>query len=127
MIHVKDQDSTDFQKCLNEIHSRFNANTHNPLPLKPIAVLGGVGGRLDHSLAHIHTLFEHASRQIYLISEESLAFLLEPNTEHVIYSDSLLLGPTCGLLPIGINQAKVKTQGLKWDLGEFPLSLKISL
>lgn len=28
------------------------------------------------------------------------------------------MGQTCGILPIGVDSARVKTRGLKWDFGE---------
>ena len=28
------------------------------------------------------------------------------------------MGETCGILPVGVDQAMVRTEGLKWDLGE---------
>lgn len=29
------------------------------------------------------------------------------------------MGQTCGILPVGIDSAYVKTEGLKWNLGEW--------
>ena len=28
------------------------------------------------------------------------------------------MGPTCGLLPVGINETILSTRGLEWDLSE---------
>ena len=38
--------------------------------------------------------------------------------EHTIEIDHTLLGPTCGLLPVGVDSAKLRTTGLRWNLGE---------
>lgn len=37
---------------------------------------------------------------------------------HVIEIDHSTMGQTCGILPVGVDSAYVKTEGLKWDLGE---------
>jgi thiamine pyrophosphokinase len=37
----------------------------------------------------------------------------------VIEIDHSTMGQTCGILPVGIDSAYVKTQGLKWNLGTF--------
>lgn len=29
------------------------------------------------------------------------------------------MGQTCGILPVGVDTAHVKTEGLKWDVGTF--------
>lgn len=41
-------------------------------------VLNGIGGRLDQTLANINTLFSDNGVSIYLVSEDSLSFVLEP-------------------------------------------------
>ena len=38
--------------------------------------------------------------------------------EHLIEIDANLIGPTCGLLPVGIDSTILTTRGLRWDLGE---------
>ena len=37
---------------------------------------------------------------------------------HLIEIDHKTMGQTCGILPVGVDSAVVKTEGLKWDLGE---------
>lgn len=32
--------------------------------------------------------------------------------------DQQLQGPTCGLLPVGCDSARITTKGLEWDIGE---------
>ena len=41
-------------------------------------VINGIGGRLDQTLANINTLFSDNGVSIYLMSEDSLCFVLEP-------------------------------------------------
>ena len=109
IIQMQDQDSTDFQKCLSFI------KTHDP-SIQTWIVLGALGGRLDHCMASIHTLHTLPDKRIFLFSNESLAFLLTKG-QHTIKGDTTLVGPTCGLLPIGVPEAILTTQGLKWNLG----------
>lgn len=37
--------------------------------------------------------------------------------EHIIHVDQTLLGPTCGLLPVGVASSRLSTSGLEWNLG----------
>lgn len=38
---------------------------------------------------------------------------------HTIKIDHRTMGQTCGILPVGIAKAVIKTEGLKWNMGEF--------
>lgn len=38
--------------------------------------------------------------------------------EHVIEIDHETYGPTCGVLPLGVESSHVETKGLRWDFGE---------
>ncbi|KAK6909271.1 hypothetical protein I203_103288 [Kwoniella mangroviensis CBS 8507] len=46
------------------------------------------------------SLLHKLHREIYVLDGESFAWLLRE---------------TCGILPVGIDSARVKTKGLKWD------------
>jgi thiamine pyrophosphokinase len=60
------------------------------------------------------------------LSGESLAWVLDAGS-HVIDIDHSTMGQTCGILPVGIDSAKVLTRGLKWNLGkQIPLMLSDS-
>lgn len=41
--------------------------------------------------------------------------------QHEIHIDHSTMGQTCGILPVGIDSAHVRTKGLKWDVGELSL------
>jgi thiamine pyrophosphokinase len=41
---------------------------------------------------------------------------------HRISIDHHVLGPTCGLLPVGIASTVLTTSGLRWNLGKLKLS-----
>lgn len=67
-------------------------------------------------MSAIHTLFTNQDLQIYLLSTESMAFLLSPGLTHSITIETESQGPTCGLLPIGSDTVVMETIGLKWNL-----------
>lgn len=37
---------------------------------------------------------------------------------HEIAIDHAILGPTCGILPLGLASARITTTGLEWDVGQ---------
>lgn len=41
--------------------------------------------------------------------------------KHVIEIDHTTMGQTCGILPVGVDSAYVKTEGLRWNLCESPI------
>lgn len=108
-MHDQDQDTTDFQKSLAWLRA-FAPH------ITTVYVLGAPGGRFDHSMAAIHTLYMNSDIKMYLVSNESMAFLLLPGPRHVIQVDTQTQGPTCGLLPVGSEGVRMNTEGLKWNL-----------
>ncbi|KAJ3385194.1 cAMP-dependent protein kinase subunit [Lobulomyces angularis] len=121
---VSSQDSTDFQKCLNKIDELLSKEHHeNVVNSYETVALGALGGRFDQSIHSIHVLFRNREKKIYLASNDSMAIFVPKNLNVEIICDLRFEGPTCGLLPIGCEIAKVKTRGLKWDIDHFmPLS-----
>ncbi|KAK4689582.1 thiamine pyrophosphokinase, partial [Tremellales sp. Uapishka_1] len=51
----------------------------------------------------------------FVLSEESLAWVLDEGS-HIVEIDHETMGQTCGILPVGIDESFVKTEGLKWNL-----------
>ncbi|KAH0612539.1 uncharacterized protein H6S33_008919 [Morchella sextelata] len=136
VIQDRDQDSTDFAKCLDyisqhtglqspefeETHDALEgwrgtrvSATHSPIP---VVAVGGWGGRVDQSLHSIQALHTAAStrpaRRLTLVSSENITFLLAPG-RNTILTPRHLLGLTCGILPIG-GAAVITTQGLRWNM-----------
>jgi len=98
IIHLPDQNQTDFQKSLQYIKQ------HN---LGPTIICGVNGGLIDHIFNNIN-----------IIIENNCSFYAEP-----IIGYSLNKGKFEIHLPLntkislfGIEHAKVKTSGLKWEL-----------
>lgn len=69
LLHVPDQDTTDFEKCLELIHA----------PL--ILGIGFLGGRLDHQLAALSALLRFHEKSVILISENDICFLCPAHLE----------------------------------------------
>jgi thiamine pyrophosphokinase len=97
------------QKFLNQIEN---------IKIERIYCICEFGGRLDHSLANLNSLFDSSLSNIntYLMGCESIAFLLRKGA-NIIYinRENEVCGKYCGLIPIGMP-AYVTTRGLKWNL-----------
>jgi hypothetical protein len=63
----------------------------------------------------------------WVVGDESLVYLV-PAGVHKLRHPRPALGVCCGILPLGVEAsgnevgARVKTQGLEWDLGECSLA-----
>ncbi|CAE6527950.1 unnamed protein product [Rhizoctonia solani] len=110
---VEDQNSTDLLKCIAWVDGvEETRNTKID-----IVILGGLSGRLDHT---VHTLSAlHKLRgtrpRIFVISDDSVGWVLDRGHHH-IELDLRFVGPTCGLLPVGVASSVLTTTGLKWNL-----------
>jgi len=94
--------------------------------------MGGLSGRVDqtvHVMSLLHKLRKTRPRS-FILSSESLAWVLDEVSHsassghanqqgsHIVEIDHSTMGQTCGILPVGIDSAFVKTEGLKWNLGK---------
>lgn len=88
-------------------------------------------GRLDHIMGNINTLYVASHRpnlkdlKICLVSQNDLTWLLKPGRHMIripprLWSEKL----HCALLPIGQPCYHVTTTGLKWNLGEYYVSIR---
>ncbi|GAD97259.1 thiamine pyrophosphokinase, putative [Paecilomyces variotii No. 5] len=102
IIHDPDQYSTDFTKCLKYLRANsatiLQSTTHTGAllsgstsktgpqssPRLDVLILGGLGGRVDQAFSQIHHLYtmsrhtgnDDSPGELYLISEESISFVL---------------------------------------------------
>jgi len=112
----EDQYSTDLMKCVSSLSDKERQEggaQHD------IIILGGLSGRLDqtiHTLSYLHKLRKFRERA-FVITNESVAWVLDSG-EHEIEINHAVLGPTCGLLPVGIDSTVLTTTGLRWNLTE---------
>ena len=118
VVQVDDQDSTDFDKAVREglaLRERGLAS------FASIYALNALGERFDQTLANVQTLMllqgELAATPLYLISEDSIAFLL-PAGQSCVVVDSGLERGQCGLLPVGEPCSSCSTSGLRWNLSQ---------
>ncbi|KAF5367544.1 hypothetical protein D9758_003668 [Tetrapyrgos nigripes] len=119
VLKDEDQDSTDLMKCVNEVKQMEKKEGRE----YEIVILGGLTGRLDqtiHTLSYLHKLRKERSR-VFAATDDNIGWVLETG-EHIIHIDHSLLGQTCGLLPIGIDETVLTTRGLKWNLTNHPSS-----
>lgn len=115
VVHTPDQNETDFSKSLMEVERHIKATS-----VRSIVVVSQTSGRLDQILACINTLHRSqrftSATQIYLLSDNSLSFLLQPGT-HLIHIPAPLVAKQdwCALIPFQ-GATQVKTTGLKWNI-----------
>lgn len=115
VIPTPDQNETDLTKCLRILISNKSISEFDQ-----IVVMNAFGGRLDHTMANIETMFhitKLTNKPLYLMSEDSVACLLMPGN-HVIHANTGLEGDWCGLIPIGAKCTHITTTGLKWNLSD---------
>jgi thiamine pyrophosphokinase len=120
-----DQESTDFQKCLKWIRKRTAqpkvSGAGEDLPTQvDVVAIGGLGGRVDQGFSGIHHLYlaqddpELLDGQIYLLSEQSLSFVLGAG-QNVIHVDRDTFNENVGIIPV-LGPAIITTKGLEWDV-----------
>ncbi|KAF3495548.1 hypothetical protein DY000_02051776, partial [Brassica cretica] len=108
-----DQDTTDLDKCI--LFIRDSPLNQESSKLQILAT-GALGGRFDHEAGNLNVLYRYPDTKITLLSDDCLIQLLPKIHRHEIHIQPSLLGPHCGLIPIGAPSAKTTTTGLQWDL-----------
>lgn len=91
---------------------------------KSVTVYGGLGSRLDHSLANVHLLFT-------LLMHGIKGRLMNPNNTVYLVNDQIQLdgkeGDLVSLIPFNGNTLGVTTKGLGYPLNEAELKMGSSL
>lgn len=108
-----DQDTTDMHKCVNYIRDFTPELEKTNLC---ILVVGALGGRFDHECGNLNVLCRFPDMRIVLLSDDCFIHLLPRTHRHEINIQSSVVGPHCGLIPIGLPSKKTTTTGLQWDL-----------
>ena len=136
IVHDPDQDSTDFGKSVCHVRGRSSSSDDDNKPFDIIAV-GGLGGRVDQGLSQIHHLYlfqrgqDYDDGRMYLVSEQSLTFLLKPGRHRIHVrgdgeggkeeeeeEEQEVFGKHVGIVPIGTT-ARISTRGLQWDVEDW--------
>jgi thiamine pyrophosphokinase len=97
VLHIPDQDSTDFDKAMQQIKAPY------------ILALGFVGGRADHGLAVFSGLVRAAHQTCILIGPKDLVFLAPLEMQL-----NLRIGTRLSLFPMG--GVRGQSQGLHWPI-----------
>lgn len=156
IVEDDDQYSTDFTKCLKYLRKHAGEIVSSVAADTPgngtgnhidILILGGLGGRVDQAFSQIHHLYlmtrEYSSAQaagnLYLVSEESLTFILQPGrniirtpgtrlpgspskTNGADDDDDNLLEENVGIIPLS-GPASITTKGFEWDVQDWPTEI----
>jgi thiamine pyrophosphokinase len=99
IVKITDQDTTDFEKCLNYIKD------------DSLLCFGFIGGRLDHQLAAFSALAKFPQKSVVLIGEDEIVFLCRNGLEI-----DLPIGSNVALYPL--NESRVTSTGLVWETGD---------
>ncbi|KAF8127048.1 thiamine pyrophosphokinase [Boletus edulis] len=112
-----DQDTTDLMKCIKSLEENERKEGYESSDQYETLILGGFSGRLDqtiHLLSYIHKIRNMRSK-VYVITDDNIGWVLDEG-HHRISIDHEVLGPTCGLLPVGVDSTVLSTSGLRWNL-----------
>lgn len=120
IVQRPSQYSTDFTKAVVHVTEH-----HSHLP---IVVIGSLYGRVDQAMSQLHHLFMFTSsgslplkHKIYLVTDASINWVLEPGLHHVIHAQShkhRILNKYIGIIPLQ-GSSKITTRGLEWDVSEW--------
>lgn len=130
----KDQDTNDFQKSLVLLNELLEENKFQPgeeskeepdeNPEKVI-VLNPFGGRIDQTLGSIHAMCKFCQDKPELMKRMNMILMSSSSTcqyipkgETIIKcADSIQHQKGCGVIPLMGKVNKIKTKGLKWNMG----------
>ncbi len=98
VLHLAEQDTTDFEKCLYSIEAPF------------YLAVGFSGRRRDHTLAALHALLRWPSKRVVLIGEEDVAFLCPQD-----WRATLAPGARVSFFPLAPVRG-LASQGLRWPV-----------
>ena len=124
-VRLKDQNCTDFDKCLQLIRLlRYppppSANLGSDIDaFTSVVVIGASGGRLDHELAALNTIANFSQHGVHatLSTRTHTTFCCQPNAVTEFSHNPDFEGDTCGLIPLcaPTENVSIQTKGLKWN------------
>lgn len=109
IIHIADQNSNDFEKCLEYAISKKWTN---------IMLFGVAGGRLEHTIANWSVIKKYSNRVNLLVFENARYSIILQKGEYQLNAkprETISLVPHC--------HCNIKTQGLKWNLNDEVLAI----
>lgn len=102
---IEDQNTTDFQKVLARVDAPF------------FVAVGFLGGRIDHSFAALHAVTVAKSSKVVFLAGEDVAIVVRD--ERIKFE----ITPGLGFAVLPLDQCRVSTSGLKWDLDNASLGM----
>ena len=118
-VTTENQDYTDVQK------NTLVALEHNSKD--PFLVMGGYGGRFDHTIGVIHASLWCTKTPLWLLDDNNLMVWLRPNLQHLSIPREWTTGK-CSLIPLSEPVDHIETKGLQYDLnGPLELGKSVSL
>ncbi|CAB3397988.1 unnamed protein product [Caenorhabditis bovis] len=121
VIHLPDQDFTDLQKTI-KFSLEMRNNETEKWDFDYIILLGGLNGRLDHSLSTLSTLVKYSTPDIPIFSfdAKNVALVIQKGEANVqIHIDKCT--KKCGIVPLVQRETITSTKGFRWDLGNLKL------
>jgi len=98
LLHVAEQDSTDFAKCLRQIDAPV------------VMAVGFAGLRLDHTLAALTVMVQPGAPRVVMLAPEDVVLVCPP-----LLDLPLAPGTRVSLYPMG--PARGDSEGLEWPIG----------
>lgn len=122
VVKNPDQYSTDFSKALIWIRETAREQMNNEV--LDVVVLGGLGGRVDQGFAQVHHLYLASNDEgllkgrIYLLSEQSLSFILEDGINTILIEPGYF-EENAGIIPV-LGPMTISLSGFEWDVTNWP-------
>lgn len=99
LLHIAEQETTDFDKALTAVSAPF------------IIGLGALGGRIDHALAVLHSLVQRQAHPVLLLGGPDVVFAAPPGCWIDL---DLRPGDRLSLFPLAAVQGE--SEGLEWPI-----------
>lgn len=135
VIHDPDQYSTDFSKTIKWIRASSAPSPEDKsAPPPDIVAMGGLGGRVDQGLSQLHHLYlfqtsaDYAEGRLFLVSGESVTFLLKGGKRHRIHvrerdgdgsgrrkGEEDVFDKYAGIVPVK-EPSVITLRGFEWDV-----------
>lgn len=134
VIHDPDQYSTDFAKTVKWIRASSSPLTDDTgTSIPDIVAMGGLGGRVDQGLSQLHHLYlfqtspDYAEGRLFLVSGESITFLLKGGRRHRIHvrerdgkgeKKEDVFDKYAGIVPVK-EPSVITLRGFEWDVTDW--------
>ena len=111
-----EKDDSDMALALGQMKSRHYTDVY---------VYGGLGGRLDHTIANMQVFSQYSEKGLYVVAVDdrsAVTFITGPDTLEVPARDA----GTVSVMSMSDEARGVFERGLKWELDDFTLTNRTS-